>query len=64
MMSTTEAAQMSHVGLGHLDVLSMSEVRRVGGGVERRKYEHSRAGTPNNRSSGGAVYLDGWLMFG
>ncbi len=36
MVSATEASQMSHVGLGHLEVFSMTEVRRVGGGVERR----------------------------
>ncbi len=36
MVSATEASQMSHIGLGHLDVFSMVEVYRVGGGVERR----------------------------
>ncbi len=35
MGSATEASQMSHIGLGHLDVFSMIEVYRVGGGVEQ-----------------------------
>ncbi len=33
MVSATEAFQMGHIGFGHLDVVSMTEVRRVGGGV-------------------------------
>ncbi len=44
MVSATEASKMSHVGLGHLDVFSMVEVYRVGGGVERRGGERCRAG--------------------
>ncbi len=55
VVSATEASQMSHVGLGHLEVFSMTEVRRIGGGVERRGDERSQAGTPNNGSVGGAV---------
>ncbi len=55
IMSATEASQMSHVELGHLEVFSMTEVRRVGGGVEWRGDERSRAATPNNGSAGGAV---------
>ncbi len=55
MMSATEASQMSHVGLGHLEVFSMTEVRRVGGGLERRGVERSRAGTTNHGSAGGVV---------
>ncbi len=35
MVFATEASQMSEIGLGHLDVFSMVEVYRVGGGVER-----------------------------
>ncbi len=36
MMSATEASQMSHVGLGHLEVFSKNEVCRVSGSEERR----------------------------
>ncbi len=36
MVSATGASQMSHIGLGHLDVFSMVEVYWVDGGVERR----------------------------
>ncbi len=46
---------MSHFGLGHLEVFSVTEVRRASGGVERRGEERSRTGTPNNGSTGGAV---------
>ncbi len=50
MMSATEASQMSHVGLGHLEVFSKNEVCRVSGSVERRGDEWSRTGTPNGGS--------------
>ncbi len=55
MVSATEASQMSHIGLGHLDVFSTVEVYRLGGGVERRGDEWCRAGTPNDGSAVGAV---------
>ncbi len=42
MVSATEASQMSHVGLGLREVLSRTEVRRVGGGVEMNKVEQVR----------------------
>ncbi len=54
---------MSHVRLGHLEVFSMVEVYRVGGGVERRGDEWCRAGTSNDGYASGAVYLDEWLVF-
>ncbi len=41
MVSAPEASQMSNVGLGHLDVFSMTEVRRVGGGVEMNGVEQA-----------------------
>ncbi len=42
VMSATEASQMSHVGLGQLEVFSKNEVCWVSGGVERRGDEWSR----------------------
>ncbi len=55
MMSATEASQMSHVGLGHLEVFPKNEVCRVSGSGERRGDEWRRIGTPNDGSVGGAV---------
>ncbi len=54
-MSATKASQISHIGLGHLDVFSMVEFHRVGGGVERRGDEWCRAGASDDGSAGGAV---------
>ncbi len=51
----TEASQMSYIGLEHLDVFSMVEVYREGGGVERRGDEYCRAGASDDGSAGGAV---------
>ncbi len=42
VVSATEASQMSHLGIEHLDVFAMVEVYQVGGGVERRNDEQAR----------------------
>ncbi len=55
MMSAAEASQMSHIGLGYVDVFSVVEVYQVGGGVERRGDEWCRAGASNDGSVGSAV---------
>ncbi len=44
MVSATEAPQMSHIGLGQQDVVTMVGDDRVGGGAERRGDERCRAG--------------------
>ncbi len=44
MVSATEVFQMSHIGLGHLGVLSMVPVNRVGGNVDMRGEDWCRAG--------------------
>ncbi len=55
VMSTTEASQMSHFGLGRIGVFSKNGVWRGCGSVERSGDEWSRTGTPNDGSAGGAV---------
>ncbi len=55
MVSATEGSRLSHIGLRHLDVFSIVEVYRVGGGVERRGDEWCRAGASDDGSARGAV---------
>ncbi len=54
-MSATEMPQMSHIGLGQQDVISMIKDDRVDGGGERRGDEKCGAGASNDGSAGGAV---------
>ncbi len=55
MVSAREASQLSHIRLGHLDVFSIVQVYRLGGGVERCGDECCRADASDDGSVVGAV---------